>query len=735
MPQDPASEALASAFALSRSGRLDEALAALAALLARAPREPRAHALHGRVLALRGDAVAARAAVARALALDPACAPAWVEEAALARAAGDREAATAALEKLVALAPDQPAFWFDLGVLRAEAGQADAAASAFDRTLALAPTHADAQLKRANLDAAAGRSTAAIAGYRRCLALRPGWIEALLNLGEQQLAAGDAAAALASWRAATTAAPTLARAWDGRARAAKAARQLDEMLAARRRCTELDDSPPAWALLGTEHLRTGDIPAAREAFGAALARDPAYLPARWAMFQYPQDQVHRDEAAMAHFRAQWLDGLAWFEALPLESLPADALVGCITLATEFYLHYLGEPFVAEQRRYGALLERMMAHAFRGRATPTRRPRADGRRRIGFCSAFLRTHTVTKLFASLPGALDRSRWEVNAFHLADLVNEGTDAWRAHAEHFEHGEHDLGAWIDRIRARDLDLLVYVDIGMHPLVQGLASMRLAPVQAALWGHPIGSGRHCIDHFLTSDAMEIDGGERFYGEQLVRLPGLGTCYAPPTRAPKVPPELAARDADRVHFFVAQQAVKLLPLHDALFARIAAALPAACFHFVPSPFEPVRRALRERLAASFASAGLDFERHCGVFRFVDQAEFLGIGATADANLDSIGWSGGNTTLEILWHDTPTVTLPGELMRSRHTVAMLRILELPQLIARDLDDYVRIAVELGRSPGLRAELRGLIAERKHRLYDDPRIGPAFAAFAEGVARG
>ena len=735
MSQDPASEALARAFALSRSGRLDEALATLASLLTRMPREPRAHALHGRVLAQRGDTAAARAAVARALALDPGCAPAWVEEAALARAAGERETAIAALEKLVALAPAQPAFWFDLGALRAELGQGDAAAAAFDRALALAPDHAEARLKRANVDAAAGDRGAAIAGYRQCLALRPGWIEALLNLGEQLLADGDHAAALATWREATVAAPGMARAWDGRARAAKAARRFDELLAARRRCTELDDSPPAWALLGTEHLRTGDIPGAREAFGAALARDPGYLPARWACFQYPPDQVHRDDDAMARFRAEWLDGLAWFEAQPIDSLPAEALVGCITLATEFYLHYLGEPFVAEQRRYGALLERMMARAFGDRAAPSPRGRGDGRRRIGFCSAFLRSHTVTKLFASLPGALDRSRWEVNAFHLADLVNEGTDAWRAHADHFEHGEHDLGRWIDRIRARELDLLVYVDIGMHPLVQGLASMRLAPAQAMLWGHPIGSGRRCIDHFLTSDAMEVDDGGRFYGEQLVRLPGLGTCYSPPTRAPKTPPELATRDPGRVDFFVAQQAVKLLPVHDAVFARIAAALPAACFHFVPSPFEPVRRALRERLVANFAATGLDFERHCGVFRFVDEAEFLGIGAAADVNLDSIGWSGGNTTLEILWHDTPTISLPGELMRSRHTLAMLRILDLPQLIARDLDDYVRIAVELGRSPGLRAELRGLIGERKHRLYDDPRVGAAFAAFADRVAHG
>ncbi len=733
MPQDSTNEALASAFALSRSGRLDEARAALQVLLARAPGEARAHALHGRVLAQQGDAVGARAAIDRALALDPGCAPALVELAALARAAGEREAAADALQRLVGAAPAQPAFWFDLGTLRAELGDSAQARAALERALALAPGHTEARLKLANLDAAAGRSDAAIAGYRQCLALRPGWYEALANLGESLLALDRAEEALAAWQQATQAAPGNPRAWDGMARAAKAAKRPTELLLARERCTELDDSAAAWSLLGAERVRVGDLPAGRAAFLRATAADPDYLAARWAAFQYPRDSVRGDAAAEDLFRAQWSAGLADFERIDFDARRPEEIIACITLSTEFEVHYLGDPMVDLQRRYGALLERMMAAAFRDRAVPDREPRTDGRRRIGFCSGMMRSHTVTKLFANLAGALDRSRWDVRCFQVSDLVNAGTEAWRRHADVFVHGEHDLGWWVDTLRAQDLDVLVFPDIGMHPLVQGLASMRFAPVQAMLWGHPQTSGRSTIDWFLTADGMEAAGGERFYTERLFRLPGLGTSYSPPAYPHVVPPELAARDPDAVHYFVAQQAVKLTPVHDEAFARIAAALPAARFHFVPNPYAPVRDALRGRLTNRFAASGLDFDRHCGLWRFVSEAEFLGIGASVDVNLDSIGWSGGNTTLEILWYHTPTLTLPGELMRSRHTMAMLALLELPQLIARDIDDYVRIAIDLGRSPDLRAELRGLIAERKHRLYDDPEVRRAFAAFVEQVS--
>jgi predicted O-linked N-acetylglucosamine transferase (SPINDLY family) len=688
------------------------------------------HALHARALAQAGDADAARAAVARALALDPRCAPALVEEAALARAAGDPAAAVDALARLVAVAPGQAAFWHDLGLLRAQTGDPDGAAQAFDRALALAPADAEARFRRANLDAAAGRHAAAVDGYRLCLAHRPDWREALLNLGESLLALERAPEALAAWQHAARVAPDDPRAWDGVARAAKRAQRSADLLAARERCAALDGGPVGWSLLGKERIGAGDQPGGRAAFARALQADPGYLAARWALFQYPPDAVRADADAEAAFRAQWLDGLAWFEAAPLEQRRAEELVACVSLATEFEVHYLGESMVEEQRRYGALLERMMALAFGPRAPAAPRPRGHGRRRIGFCSGNLRTHTITKLFAGLAGALDRSRWDVRCFHVGDVVNAGSEAWRGHADAFVHGEHDLGWWVDQLRAQELDVLVFPDIGMHPFVQGLASMRFAPLQAMLWGHPQTSGRSTIDWFLTADAMEAADGATHYTERLFRLPGLGTAYAPPALRPVVPPELAARDGDAVHCFIAQQAVKLAPRHDAVFARIAAALPHARLHFVPSPHAVVREALHARLCAAFAAAGLDFERHRGIFRFVDEAQFAGIGAACDLNLDTLGWSGGNTTLEILWHDTPTVTLPGRLMRSRHTMAMLQALELPQLVARDVDDYVRIVVELGRSPDLRAELRGLIRERKHRLYDDPRVGRAFAAFVE-----
>jgi predicted O-linked N-acetylglucosamine transferase (SPINDLY family) len=103
--------------------------------------------------------------------------------------------------------------------------------------------------------------------------------------------------------------------------------------------------------------------------------------------------------------------------------------------------------------------------------------------------------------------------------------------------------------------------------------------------------------------------------------------------------------------------------------------------------------------------------------------------------LDSIGWSGCNSTLESLAHNRPIVTFAGELMRGRHTAAILQMMGLGETTARTVDDYVAIAVRLGRSAAERAAVSARIAAGKHRVYGDRACIAALEAFLDDAARG
>jgi predicted O-linked N-acetylglucosamine transferase (SPINDLY family) len=163
----------------------------------------------------------------------------------------------------------------------------------------------------------------------------------------------------------------------------------------------------------------------------------------------------------------------------------------------------------------------------------------------------------------------------------------------------------------------------------------------------------------------------------------------------------------------------KYLPRYDWVFPRIAAAVPNARFVFIEYPHgDVVTGIFRERLNAAFANAGLDAARHCTFVPTMSMARFAAICRVADVFLDSLGWSGCNSTLEALACDLPVVTMAGDLMRGRHSAAILTMLGMPELIAATPEAFVALAAELGRDPERRRALSARIARDKHRLYAD-----------------
>ena len=59
-----------------------------------------------------------------------------------------------------------------------------------------------------------------------------------------------------------------------------------------------------------------------------------------------------------------------------------------------------------------------------------------------------------------------------------------------------------------------------------------------------------------------------------------------------------------------------------------------------------------------------------------------------DLSIDTLDWTGGNSSIESLMCDLPVVTLPSETMRSRHTFAFLKHMDLNYLIASDENDLI-----------------------------------------------
>jgi predicted O-linked N-acetylglucosamine transferase (SPINDLY family) len=90
----------------------------------------------------------------------------------------------------------------------------------------------------------------------------------------------------------------------------------------------------------------------------------------------------------------------------------------------------------------------------------------------------------------------------------------------------------------------------------------------------------------------------------------------------------------------------------------------------------------------------------------------------SDIFLDTIGWSGGITSLDAIACDLPIVTLPGEFFRGRQSYGMLNIIGVTETIAHSEEQYIEIAVRLGLDNALRNAVRTQISQTKQLLYND-----------------
>src|SRR6185437_11965137 len=107
----------------------------------------------------------------------------------------------------------------------------------------------------------------------------------------------------------------------------------------------------------------------------------------------------------------------------------------------------------------------------------------------------------------------------------------------------------------------------------------------------------------------------------------------------------------------------------------------------------------------SFSAFGMKANDYCTMLPRLSQSKFAAAIGQCDLVLDSIGWSGCNSTLEGLVHDVPVVTTPGELMRGRHSAAIFQMMGVTETIAPTVDEYVATAVKLAHDGEWRASLR------------------------------
>jgi protein O-GlcNAc transferase len=617
------------------------------------------------------------------------------------------------LAEIIAGAPEHAAARFMLGVAEAELRNFPAAIEHVGRALALAPEQlAPNRLVFANILLDAGEPARAQAEAREFLRHAPRSAPALNVLGVALHRLGRVDEAIAAYGAAIACDADLATAHRNLAAALAAADRLGEAIAAQRRVIALHpaDAPDHLQLARLQH-RDARVFDAIDGYRHALSLDASDADA-WNELANALTDAGLLAAAQGAYR----------EALRLR--PDYSQVES-TLLINF--HY--DPAFDAAQMFAAHREWAARHAagLAPPVAPRARALAAGERlRVGFLSPAFREGPTSAFVAPLFEHLDRTRFELFAYNANGRRDAKTDDLQRRADHWHDAwTEDDAALADRIRADAVDILV--DLAGHvPGGRPLALARKpAPVIATWLDYFDTTGLDAVDYLIGDATSTPEGGPQRFTEQVVRLQPCRLCYSPPAHAPQVAAAPLLRKG-YVTFGSFNRLSKLAPPVLALWATLLRDIASSRLVLKNGAFAD--RRTRELLMLAFAERGVAAER-IELRPHSTHAQMLAEYGDIDIALDPFPYNGGLTTCEALWMGVPVLTLLGNSMVSRQSASLVRAAGLPEWVARDPAELLRLAAQAAADgPALAALRAGMRTRlRASPLLDAPRFAREFEA--------
>jgi predicted O-linked N-acetylglucosamine transferase (SPINDLY family) len=417
----------------------------------------------------------------------------------------------------------------------------------------------------------------------------------------------------------------------------------------------------------------------------------------------------------------------------------DAAAEAIGSQRPFYLAYQTLNDRSLQKLYGELICRIMSFKYPQWSVPLKIPcPLEGEPvRVGIVSGFFSMHSNWKIpIKGWVENIEKKRFMLHGYYTAGRKDQGTVVASRLFSSFIQNVDSFEKLCHIIRGDNLHMLIYPEIGMDSITMKLASLRLAPVQCTSWGHPDTSGLPTIDYFLSSDLMEPPDADAHYTEKLVRLPNLSIHYSPAdVLSMNIDRKAFGLHEDAILYLCCQSLFKYLPQYDKIYPLIARDVGNCQFIFIAHKSSYITEQLQSRLRQSFHELGMEFDKHIVFLPQLDKENYNAINSLSDIYLDSIGWSGCNSTFEAIACDLPIVTLPGKLMRGRHSSAILNMMGVTETIASDLDEYVKLAVRLGMDTEWRRRISAKVAAKKHLVYRDHTCVTALEDFIVRAVKG
>lgn len=341
-------------------------------------------------------------------------------------------------------------------------------------------------------------------------------------------------------------------------------------------------------------------------------------------------------------------------------------------------------------------------------------------RIGFFSADLnRNHSVLHFVKTIFKNYDKKSFEVYVYfnhkktEEGDVVKKVKNLIDKFVHVFELSDLEV---INLIRSDKLDIFIdLMGITSKTRLQ-LIKNRVSQIQISWCGYCNTSGIKEMDYLISDKNLIYENEEKLYHEKILYMPNIWNCHERIDFKKKLKKEPKIKK----NFIVFGSFNNFNKINEEVIFVWSNILKNC--NNSKLILKSSSRIIPENIIKKFDTHGvkdqidiinwnIDYKKHLETYDKIDIA------------LDTFPYNGVTTTFEALWMGVPVITLKGENFNSRCGNSILKNIDLVDLIATDIKEYISTAVSLAKDQEYQLKLRNKIYNNlaKGHLFNEERF--------------
>lgn len=318
-------------------------------------------------------------------------------------------------------------------------------------------------------------------------------------------------------------------------------------------------------------------------------------------------------------------------------------------------------------------------------------------KVGIISSDFCKHAVSFFITPLLKHINRDSFTVVAYSNVKKPDEVTENIKQHCDIW----NDISSMNDKLLAAQIgadQLDVLIDLNGHTANNKLSvfSQHIVPIQISWLGYPGTTGLDSIHYRFTDSIADPDlEQDKYYSEELVRLPNSFLCYEPHSTAPDIK---TRKKSQKVRFGSFNNLAKISPNTLDAWASVLREVPESTLYIKRQQL--INESAKTHLINEFSERGISKDRLILKTSKAKIEQHLDEYNEIDIALDTSPYNGTTTTLEALWMGTPVLTLTGKTHASRVSASILTAVGQEDLIASSVDEFAQKAAELNNHTNL-----------------------------------